>query len=193
MKTQKTLLAFVLATGVTTFANANNIIIDTGLAFAMNSLAAKTEGSALNLAVNTADVNASVNTAAGFNFINNISPTVNAIETSAIGAVNIGNIDLEQASNPSTLSTEVVASVDTGTITVVPFVFSGSVFSADYSASLESSVEDAASHYGASNIAYNSGDINASVNTIALANRIDGIKTSAIGAAQTGSITVTVK
>ncbi|KXZ66884.1 hypothetical protein AVENLUH5627_02380 [Acinetobacter venetianus] len=192
MKTQKILLAFALASSVTTIANANNVIIDTGLAFAMNALAAKTEGAALNLAVNTADVNASVNTAAGLNFINNISPTVNAIDTSAIGAVNTGDISLEQASNPATLASEVSGSVTAGSVTVVPFLLTGSVFSADYSSSLESSVDDAASNYGVSNVAYNSGDINASVNTIALLNRIDGIKTSAIGAAQTGSITVTV-
>ena len=49
------------------------------------------------------------------------------------------------------------------------------------------------SNYSAANLAFNSGAIDASVNVDGKVNHIDGIKTSAIGAVNTGSITVTVK
>ncbi len=49
------------------------------------------------------------------------------------------------------------------------------------------------SNYAAANLAFNSGSVDASVNTKGFKNTIDTIKTSAIGAANTGSITVTVK
>ena len=49
------------------------------------------------------------------------------------------------------------------------------------------------SNYSAANLAFNSGAIDASVNVDGKVNHIDGIKTSAIGAVNSGSITVTVK
>ncbi|WP_130803813.1 hypothetical protein [Acinetobacter ihumii] len=190
MKTQKIVLAFALASSVTTFASAaNNVIINTGISNTLQLLAQKSDGVALNLAANTGNVDASVNTAAGLNWVQG------AVETSAIGAVNTGDIALEQATTSSVLEEGVSSSVLVAAGVVVPpfGVVAGGIFDADYAAGLNSYIDGAASNYAAANVAYNSGNIDATVNTIALGNRVDSIKTSAIGAAQTGSITVTVK
>ncbi|MFW2003135.1 hypothetical protein [Acinetobacter ursingii] len=188
MKTQKIVLAFALASSVTTFASAaNNVIINTGIANTLQLLAQKSDGVALNLAANTGNVDASVNTVAGLNWVQG------AVETSAIGAVNTGDIALEQATTSSVLETGVDSSVLAAAGVIVPFAAAGGIFAADYSAGLNSYIDGAASNYAAANVAYNSGNIDATVNTIALGNRVDSVKTSAIGAAQTGAITVTVK
>ncbi|VTX87392.1 MULTISPECIES: hypothetical protein [Acinetobacter] len=189
MKTQKIVLAFALASSVTTFASAaNNVIINTGIANTLQLLAQKSDGVALNLAANTGNVDASVNTVAGLNWVQG------AVETSAIGAVNTGDIALEQATTSSVLETGVDSSVLAAAgVVIVPNVAAGGIFTADYAAGLNSYIDGAASNYAAANVAYNSGNIDATVNTIALGNRVDSVKTSAIGAAQTGAITVTVK
>ncbi|MGY5393202.1 hypothetical protein [Acinetobacter sp. NigerLNRRAM0016] len=64
---------------------------------------------------------------------------------------------------------------------------------AEISTSSASSVASTASNYAAANVAFNSGDINASVNTTGFTNTLGNIETTAVGAVNTGAITVTVK
>jgi len=173
----------------------HHVQVNTGLQDTLDLLAQNaTNGSALNLAINTNSIDATVNTAGG---INNLGD----IETSAIGAVNTGSINLQQGN---------FSAVNTGTFS--------KTFDADKNAwhevegwhnekssGLESSISSTLnnssydqfsktlSNYSAANLAFNSGAIDASVNVDGKVNHIDGIKTSAIGAVNTGSITVTVK
>ena len=170
--------------------------VNTGLQDTLDLLAQNaTNGSALNLAINTNRIDATVNTAGG---INNLGD----IETSAIGAVNTGNITLEQGNvyqvSSGSFAGEFGASLnawndvgghyhqqlDSG----VEAAVSGAV-DTEYYQELNSTL----SNYAAANLAFNSGSVDASVNTKGFKNTIDTIKTSAIGAANTGSITVTVK
>ncbi|ENU18916.1 hypothetical protein F994_02600 [Acinetobacter bohemicus ANC 3994] len=182
-------------------AMANNVHVDTGL---QGTLALLTQhaknGSALNLAINTNNIDATVNIDGRYNSLNNVGDKVSA-ETSAIGAVNTGSINLQQGN---------FSAVTAGTFS--------KTFDADKNAwhevegwhnekssELESSVSSTLntsyydqfsktlSNYSAANLAFNSGAIDASVNVDGKVNHIDGIKTSAIGAINTGSITVTVK
>ena len=180
---------------------ANNVHVDTGL---QGTLALLTQhaknGSALNLAINTNNIDATVNIDGHYNSLNNVGDKV-AAETSAIGAVNTGSINLQQGN---------FSAVTAGTFS--------KTFDADKNAwhevegwhnekssGLESSISSTLnnssydqfsktlSNYSAANLAFNSGAIDASVNVDGKVNHIDGIKTSAIGAVNTGSITVTVK
>ena len=182
-------------------AMANNVHVDTGL---QGTLALLTQhaknGSALNLAINTNNIDATVNIDGRYNSLNNVGDKV-AAETSAIGAVNTGSINLQQGN---------FSAVTAGTFS--------KTFDADKNAwhevegwhnekssGLESSISSTLnnssydqfsktlSNYSAANLAFNSGTIDASVNVDGKVNHIDGIKTSAIGAINTGSITVTVK
>ncbi len=182
-------------------AMANNVHVDTGL---QGTLALLTQhaknGSALNLAINTNNIDATVNIDGRYNSLNNVGDKV-AAETSAIGAVNTGSINLQQGN---------FSAVTAGTFS--------KTFDADKNAwhevegwhnekssGLESSISSTLnnssydqfsktlSNYSAANLAFNSGAIDASVNVDGKVNHIDGIKTSAIGAVNTGSITVTVK
>ncbi len=182
-------------------AMANNVHVDTGL---QGTLALLTQhaknGSALNLAINTNNIDATVNIDGRYNSLNNVGDKVSA-ETSAIGAVNTGSINLQQGN---------FSAVTAGTFS--------KTFDADKNAwhevegwhnekssGLESSISSTLnnssydqfsktlSNYSAANLAFNSGAIDASVNVDGKVNHIDGIKTSAIGAINTGSITVTVK
>jgi hypothetical protein len=182
-------------------AMANNVHVDTGL---QGTLALLTQhaknGSALNLAINTNNIDATVNIDGHYNSLNNVGDKV-AAETSAIGAVNTGSINLQQGN---------FSAVTAGTFS--------KTFDADKNAwhevegwhnekssGLESSISSTLnnssydqfsktlSNYSAANLAFNSGAIDASVNVDGKVNHIDGIKTSAIGAVNTGSITVTVK
>ena len=182
-------------------AMANNVHVDTGL---QGTLALLTQhaknGSALNLAINTNNIDATVNIDGRYNSLNNVGDKV-AAETSAIGAVNTGSINLQQGN---------FSAVTAGTVS--------KTFDADKNAwhevegwhnekssGLESSISSTLnnssydqfsktlSNYSAANLAFNSGAIDASVNVDGKVNHIDGIKTSAIGAVNTGSITVTVK
>ncbi|MEG1709088.1 MAG: hypothetical protein RR285_10305 [Acinetobacter sp.] len=174
----------------------HHVQVNTGLQDTLDLLAQNaTNGSALNLAINTNSIDATVNTAGGIN-------KIGEIETSAIGAVNTGNITLEQGSvyqvSSGAFSGEFEASLnawkdmsgyhhshlDEG----VEAAVSGSV-DTEYYQELNSTL----SNYAAANLAFNSGSVDASVNTKGFKNTIDSIKTSAIGAANTGSITVTVK
>ena len=182
-------------------AMANNVHVDTGLQGTLQLLSQHTKnGSALNLAINTNNIDATVNIDGHYNSLNNVGDKV-AAETSAIGAVNTGSINLQQGN---------FSAVTAGTFS--------KTFDADKNAwhevegwhnekssELESSVSSTLntsyydqfsktlSNYSAANLAFNSGAIDASVNVDGKVNHIDGIKTSAIGAINTGSITVTVK
>ena len=182
-------------------AMANNVHVDTGLQQTLHLLSQHTKnGSALNLAINTNNIDATVNIDGHYNSLNNVGDKV-AAETSAIGAVNTGSINLQQGN---------FSAVTAGTFS--------KTFDADKNAwhevegwhnekssGLESSISSTLnnssydqfsktlSNYSAANLAFNSGAIDASVNVDGKVNHIDGIKTSAIGAVNTGSITVTVK
>ena len=182
-------------------AMANNVHVDTGLQGTLQLLTQHaTNGSALNLAINTNNIDATVNIDGRYNSLNNVGDKV-AAETSAIGAVNTGSINLQQGN---------FSAVTAGTFS--------KTFDADKNAwhevegwhnekssGLESSISAGVntsyydqfsttlSNYSAANLAFNSGAIDASVNVDGKVNHIDGIKTSAIGAVNTGSITVTVK
>ena len=182
-------------------AMANNVHVDTGLQGTLQLLSQHTKnGSALNLAINTNNIDATVNIDGRYNSLNNVGDKVSA-ETSAIGAVNTGSINLQQGN---------FSAVTAGTFS--------KTFDADKNAwhevegwhnekssGLESSISAGVntsyydqfsttlSNYSAANLAFNSGAIDASVNVDGKVNHIDGIKTSAIGAVNTGSITVTVK
>ena len=183
-------------------AMANNVHVDTGL---QGTLALLTQhaknGSALNLAINTNNIDATVNIDGRYNSLNNVGDKV-AAETSAIGAVNTGSINLQQGN---------FSAVNTGTFSKTfdadknAWSELESYRSSDYSSDVESSISSkintssydqfstTLSNYSAANLAFNSGAIDASVNVDGKVNHIDGIKTSAIGAVNTGSITVTVK
>ena len=182
-------------------AMANNVHVDTGLQGTLALLSQHTtNGTALNLAINTGNIDATVNIDGRYNSLNNVGDKV-AAETSAIGAVNTGSINLQQGN---------FSAVTAGTFS--------KTFDADKNAwhevegwhnekssGLESSISSTLnnssydqfsktlSNYSAANLAFNSGAIDASVNVDGKVNHIDGIKTSAIGAVNTGSITVTVK
>ena len=182
-------------------AMANNVHVDTGLQQTLSLLSQHAKnGSALNLAINTNKIDATVNIDGRYNSLNNVGDKV-AAETSAIGAVNTGSINLQQGN---------FSAVTAGTVS--------KTFDADKNAwhevegwhnekssGLESSISSTLnnssydqfsktlSNYSAANLAFNSGAIDASVNVDGKVNHIDGIKTSAIGAVNTGSITVTVK
>ena len=182
-------------------AMANNVHVDTGLQQTLSLLSQHAKnGSALNLAINTNNIDATVNIDGHYNSLNNVGDKV-AAETSAIGAVNTGSINLQQGN---------FSAVTAGTVS--------KTFDADKNAwhevegwhnekssGLESSISAGVntryydqfsttlSNYSAANLAFNSGAIDASVNVDGKVNHIDGIKTSAIGAVNTGSITVTVK
>ena len=182
-------------------AMANNVHVDTGLQQTLSLLSQHAKnGSALNLAINTNNIDATVNIDGRYNSLNNVGDKV-AAETSAIGAVNTGSINLQQGN---------FSAVTAGTFS--------KTFDADKNAwhevegwhnekssGLESSISSTLnnssydqfsktlSNYSAANLAFNSGAIDASVNVDGKVNHIDGIKTSAIGAINTGSITVTVK
>lgn len=203
-KTIKTiaLSAAFLSSAAMANSQGTHVNVDTGLHSTLQILSQHVKnGSALNLAINTNNIDATVNTHSGFNSMNNVGDKI-AVETSAIGAVNTGSINLQQGS---------LSAVNTGSLTA-GFHAGGNAWeevesyrSPDYSSGIEGHVSaslntsyydrfsETLSNYSAANLAFNSGAIDASVNTKAFENHIDGIKTSAIGAVNTGSITVTVK
>lgn len=179
----------------------NHVTVDTGLDATLAAVSQHAKnGTALNLAINTATVDATVNVHGGYNSLNNVGDKI-AVETSAIGAVNTGSINLQQGN---------LSAVNTGTVektfdaeksaerSLEQWRSEGSsAFESSISASLNTDTYDqfseTLSNYTAANLAFNSAAIDASVNIGGRVNHIDGIKTSAIGAVNTGSITVTVK
>lgn len=202
-KTIKTIALSVAFLSSAVMANAqdNNVTVDTGLQSTLNLLSQRTaNGSALNLAINTNNIDAIVNTEGRFNSLNNVGDKL-AIETSALGAVNTGSISLQQG-NLSAVSTgtlEATLDAERSAARTLEEWRSerSSELESSISASLNTDVYDqfseTLSNYSAANLAINTGAIDASVNTRGFENHIDGIKTSAIGAVNTGSITVTVK
>ena len=91
----------------------HHVQVNTGLQDTLDLLAQNaTNGSALNLAINTNSIDATVNTAGG---INNLGD----IETSAIGAVNTGNITLQQGNVYKVLGTMWVVIIINNSIQVL--------------------------------------------------------------------------
>ena len=182
-------------------AMANNVHVDTGLQGTLALLSQHTtNGTALNLAINTGNIDATVNIDGHYNSLNNVGDKV-AAETSAIGAVNTGSINLQQGNFSA-----VTAGTFNGTFDAEKNAWhevegwhneKSSGLESSISSTLNNSSYDqfskTLSNYSAANLAFNSGAIDASVNVDGKVNHIDGIKTSAIGAVNTGSITVTVK
>lgn len=135
-----------------------------------------------------------------FNSLRNVGSTI-AVETSALGAANTGDIYLEQGSLSAGSSGAESASMaaargatrSSGWGWYSNSSSYGSAFNSAYGSNFENSLDETLSNYSAANIAYNSGSIDASVNTAGLVNRINGISTSAVGAVNTGGISVVVK
>ena len=182
-------------------AMANNVHVDTGLQQTLSLLSQHAKnGSALNLAINTNNIDATVNIDGRYNSLNNVGDKVSA-ETSAIGAVNTGSINLQQgnfsAVTAGTFSKTFDADKNTWHEVEGWHNEKSSGLESSISSTLNNSSYDqfstTLSNYSAANLAFNSGAIDASVNVDGKVNHIDGIKTSAIGAVNTGSITVTVK
>jgi len=179
----------------------NHVTVDTGLDATLAAVSQHAKnGTALNLAINTATVDATVNVDGGYNSLNNVGDKL-AVETSAIGAVNTGSINLQQgnlsAVNTGTVETTFDAEKSAERSLEQWRSEGSSAFESSISASLNTDTYDqfseTLSNYTAANLAFNSAAIDASVNIGGRVNHIDGIKTSAIGAVNTGSITVTVK
>lgn len=193
------------------------VTVDTGLQATLESISQQVEnGSALNLAVNTGDVDASVDLQAlgevSREAQDAISSIEGTIETTAIGAANTGSITLEQGSFNSVISdvsdetynydfSEVTsANNNSETVEELSEVADNSDISEVVSTTLATNyseqINETLSNYSAANIAYNAGTIDASVSAIAEGTQTavnNSITTTAIGAVNSGSITVTVK
>jgi len=202
-KTIKTIALSVAFLSSAAVANAQNttVNVDTGLQATLDLLSQKaTNGTALNLAINTNNIDATVNTSGRFNSLESVGNTI-AVETSALGAVNTGSINLEQGNLSAVNTGTLDASLDAERTTARNL----EEWRSEQSSELESSISAALntdtydqfsetlSNYSAANLAINTGAIDASVNASGFENHIEGIKTSAIGAVNTGSITVNVK
>ncbi len=216
-KTIKTIalsVAFLSGTGI---AYAQEVEVDTGLQASLDAISQQVEnGSALNLAVNTADIDASVDLETYADVTQDATTAINTlentIETTAIGAANTGSITIEQGSL-NTVTSDIVSetwdSESTNFSTLTDNVANGDDIS-EYSESSDISetlsttfdndfseeVNQTLSNYSVANIAYNAGAIDASVSAITEGTENDltnTITTTAIGAVNTGSITVTVK
>ncbi|MFZ0023846.1 hypothetical protein [Acinetobacter sp.] len=193
------------------------VTVDTGLVATLESISQQVEnGSALNLAVNTADVDASVDLEAIAGAVREVPDAISSIEgtieTTAIGAANTGSISIEQGSynkvvsdisdetydydssqvtstvNNSETLEELSESSDSSDISEIM----SSTLSTDYS----EEINETLSNYSVANIAYNAGAIDASVSAISEGTQTainNSITTTAIGAVNSGSITVTVK
>ena len=202
-KSIKTIVLSVAFLSSAAMANAqnNNVTVDTGLQATLNLLSQRTaNGSALNLAINTNNIDATVNTSGRYNELESVGNTI-AVETSALGAVNTGSISLQQG-NLTALNTGTVdATLDAERSAARSLEEWRSERSSEFESSISTSLNtdtydqfsETLSNYSAANLAINTGAIDASVNSRGLENHIEGIKTSAIGAVNTGSITVTVK
>jgi len=202
------------------YAQDTNVEVDTGLQASLDAISQQVEnGSALNLAVNSADINASVNTEAYANLGSDlgtdtqdvVNSVENTIETTAMGAANTGSIEIAQGSLSTVTSNTLNETLDwaytdvTGEINneTIGEDISESTTSADISDTLSTTldrtfdeeVNKTLSNYSVANIAYNAGAVDASVSAIAegVDNSVaNTITTTAIGAVNTGSITVTV-
>lgn len=216
IKTIALSVAFLSGTGVA-YAQETDVEVDTGLQATLDSISQQVaNGSALNLAVNTADVDASVDLEALADVTTDATEAISSlegtIETTAIGAANTGSISIEQGSlSTVTLDTlnETLDSEYTDLTGLTDNVTSGEDVSeyeesADISDTLSTALDtsfseeinETLSNYSVANIAYNAGAIDASVGAIAEGTEAtinNSITTTAIGAVNSGSITVTVK
>ena len=216
IKTIALSVAFLSGTGMA-YAQETDVEVDTGLQATLDSISQQVaNGSALNLAVNTADVDASVDLEALADVTTDATEAISSlegtIETTAIGAANTGSISIEQGSlSTVTLDTlnETLDSEYTDLTSLTDNVTSGEDVSeyeesADISDTLSTALDtsfseeinETLSNYSVANIAYNAGAIDASVSAIAEGTEAtinNSITTTAIGAVNSGSITVTVK
>ena len=216
IKTIALSVAFLSGTGVA-YAQETDVEVDTGLQATLDSISQQVaNGSALNLAVNTADVDASVDLEALADVTTDATEAISSlegtIETTAIGAANTGSISIEQGSlSTVTLDTlnETLDSEYTDLTSLTDNVTSGEDVSeyeesADISDTLSTALDtsfseeinETLSNYSVANIAYNAGAIDASISAIAEGTEAtinNSITTTAIGAVNSGSITVTVK
>ncbi|WP_445659993.1 hypothetical protein [Acinetobacter sp. F16] len=216
IKTIALSVAFLSGTGVA-YAQETDVEVDTGLQATLDSISQQVaNGSALNLAVNTADVDASVDLEALADVTTDATEAISSlegtIETTAIGAANTGSISIEQGSlSTVTLDTlnDTLDSEYTELTSLTDNVTSGEDVSeyeesADISDTLSTALDtsfseeinETLSNYSVANIAYNAGAIDASVSAIAEGTEAtinNSITTTAIGAVNSGSITVTVK
>ncbi|MFV5489733.1 hypothetical protein [Acinetobacter sp. ASP199] len=198
------------------YAQDTNVEVDTGLQASLDAISQQVEnGSALNLAVNSADINASVNTEAyadlGTDTQEVVNTVENTIETTAIGAANTGSIEIAQGSLSRVTSDTLNETLDSEytELNTLDDSFSDDVSTSDLAQSADISdtlsttmdssfseeINETLSNYSVANIAYNAGAIDASVSAIATGvdNSVtNSITTTAIGAVNTGSITVTV-
>ena len=217
IKTIALSVAFLSGTGMAYAQEDTDVEVDTGLQATLDSISQQVEnGSALNLAVNTGDVDASVDLQALAEATREVPDAISSIEgtveTTAIGAANTGSISIEQGSFNKVVSdvsdgtsdysyaevtsainnyenvdelSEVANSSDISEVV-------NSTLSTDYSEEINKTL----SNYSVANIAYNAGAIDASVNAISEGTQTainNSITTTAIGAVNSGSITVTVK
>ncbi|ATO21029.1 hypothetical protein BS636_07680 [Acinetobacter sp. LoGeW2-3] len=193
------------------------VTVDTGLQATLDSISQQVEnGSALNLAVNTGNVDASVDLTALADVSREaqdaISSIEGSVETTAIGAANTGSITLEQGSFNSVISDVSDETSDYSYDSVTSAVNNytnvdelsevsdsadvSEVVNTTLSTNYSEEINETLSNYSAANIAYNAGTIDASVNAIAEGTQTainNSITTTAIGAVNSGSITVTVK
>ena len=194
-----------------------DIEVNSGLEATLDSISQQVEnGSALNLAVNTADVDASVTLDATATATREATDAVGSIEgsieTTAMGAANTGSISIEQGSlskvvsdvledtseaayNEMTNVSNTSENVDDLTEDVNSSEISD-VLNTSLSTNYSEEINQTLSNYSVANIAYNAGVVNASVDVTtagAEASINNSIKTTAMGAVNTGSITVTVK
>lgn len=111
--TKIALAAAFLSTAAMANASPMQISVNSGATSIINALARyadRTTSTAFNVAVNTGDVDASVNTFGAFNSLKNVGSTI-AVETSALGAANTGDIYLEQGSLNASSSGAVAGSM----------------------------------------------------------------------------------
>lgn len=194
-----------------------DVTVDTGLQATLDSISQQVEnGSALNLAVNTGDVDASVDLEAIAEATREAPETISSIEgtieTTAIGAANTGSISIEQGSYNKVVS-DISDATDNYDYSAVTSATNNSetleelsevgdssdiseVVSSTLSTNYSEEINETLSNYSVANIAYNAGAIDASVSAISEGTQTainNSITTTAIGAVNSGSITVTVK
>ncbi|MFV5501781.1 hypothetical protein [Acinetobacter sp. 226] len=194
-----------------------NVEVNSGLQATLDSISQQVEnGSALNLAVNTADVDASVTLDATATATREVADAVGSIEgsieTTAMGAANTGSISIEQGNFNKVVSnvsdetsnydfSEATSAMNNSeTLEELTEVADSSDVSETVSSSLSTNyseeINQTLSNYSVANIAYNAGAVNASVDVLTGGTESsinNSIKTTAMGAVNTGSITVTVK
>ncbi|MEN8549563.1 hypothetical protein ABFW07_09505 [Acinetobacter soli] len=140
-----------------------------------------TDSTAFNVAVNTGKVDASVDIGSVNNNIYSVAYAQPSIETSAIGAANVGDTYLEQG--------KIKFDVENGSPSMTNQRGGGGSMG-----NVDLGYFETLDNYSEANVAYNSGSIDAAVTLKASTyNNIGSIATSAIGAVNAGNISVVVK